>query len=48
MTLVGPWMTVAEFVETQAIADKLIAMGIDGLQGFYFGKGEVERPWLKS
>ena len=40
--------TVAEFVETQAIADKLIAMGIDGLQGFYFGKGEVERPWLKS
>lgn len=30
--------TIAEFVENEAIADKLIELGIDMLQGYYIGK----------
>ena len=41
-------LTVAESVENAADADFLAALGIDCLQGYYFGAPTVQRPWLKS
>ncbi len=38
---------IAEWVETEAEADLLRDFGIDLLQGFYFGAGEVGQPWNK-
>ncbi len=40
--------TVAEFVETGEIAKILIDMGVDYLQGYYLGKPENHRRWLKE
>jgi diguanylate cyclase (GGDEF)-like protein len=37
--------TVAEWVAEPREADILRAFGVDYLQGFYFGKPEVEEPW---
>jgi diguanylate cyclase (GGDEF)-like protein len=39
--------TVAEWVSDQREADILCAMGVDFLQGFYFGKPEIAPSWLK-
>jgi diguanylate cyclase (GGDEF)-like protein len=36
--------TVAEGVETKEVADWLIAEGLDQLQGYYFGRPEVDAP----
>ena len=40
--------TVAEGVETAEIAEWLRAEKIDMMQGYYFGKPSLERPWAKS
>lgn len=40
--------TVAEYVETGEIAKLLMEMGVDYLQGYYFGKPESNRRWLDS
>lgn len=40
--------SVAEFVETGEIAKMLIELGVDQLQGYYFGKPLNHRPWLKE
>jgi diguanylate cyclase (GGDEF)-like protein/PAS domain S-box-containing protein len=40
--------TVAECVETEADVAVLDAMGVDCLQGYYFAKPKLERPWRKS
>ena len=40
--------TVAEFVETGEIAKVLMDMGLDFLQGYYFGKPENHRAWLNE
>ena len=37
--------TVAEWVTDAREADILRAFGVDYLQGFYFGKPEIEKPW---
>ena len=37
--------TVAEWVGDAREADILRAFGVDYLQGFYFGKPEIEKPW---
>jgi diguanylate cyclase (GGDEF)-like protein len=37
---------VAEFVESQAEAEHLRDQGVTFLQGYYFGKPSMERPWL--
>ncbi|MBN8531934.1 MAG: EAL domain-containing protein, partial [Alphaproteobacteria bacterium] len=39
---------VAEFVETGDVAKQLMEMGVDYLQGYYFGKGLLHRPWLNE
>jgi len=39
-------LTVAECVETAADAEALKGVGVDYLQGFYFGKPTLDRPWL--
>lgn len=40
--------SVAEFVENGEIAKVLMEMGVDYLQGFYFGKPENTRRWLSE
>lgn len=40
--------TVAEFVETGEIAKILMELGVDYLQGFYFGQAHNFRPWIKD
>lgn len=40
--------TVAECVETAEDAAHLVERGVGYLQGYYFGKPSVERPWLAS
>ena len=30
--------TIAEFVENEALAEKLMTLGVDMLQGYYIGK----------
>ena len=37
--------TVAEFVESGDIAKMLIDMNVDYLQGYYFGKPQMDAPW---
>lgn len=37
--------TVAECVETGEVAKKLIELGVDLLQGYYFGAPKVAKPW---
>jgi len=36
--------TVAEFVHSQAVLDKVVALGVDYSQGFFLGKPESELP----
>lgn len=40
--------SVAEFVETGEIAKMLMDLGVDYLQGYYFGKPSNTRPWVKE
>lgn len=40
--------TVAEYVETGETAKLLIEMGVDYLQGYYFGKPLNYRPWINE
>lgn len=40
--------TVAEFVETGEIAKILMELGADYMQGYYFGKPDNVRRWLKE
>lgn len=40
--------SVAEFVENGEIAKMLMELGVDYLQGFYFGKPSNARPWAKT
>ena len=40
--------SVAEFVETGEIAKMLMELGVDYLQGYYFGKPSNTRPWVKD
>ncbi len=40
--------TVAECVENGETAKTLIELGADYLQGYYFGRPEIERPWQKE
>ena len=40
--------TVAEFVETDADADALRALGVDALQGWRYGKPEIAPDWLAA
>lgn len=39
--------TVAECVETGEVAKKLIDLGVDYMQGYYFGAPDVNKPWDK-
>ena len=39
---------VAEFVESAAEAEFLLALNVNFLQGYYFGKPSLERPWLQA
>lgn len=40
--------TVAEFVENGEVAKILMEMGVDCMQGYYFGKPANHRPWLNE
>ena len=40
--------SVAEFVETGEVAKMLMDLGVDYLQGYYFGKPSNTRPWVKE
>lgn len=40
--------TVAEFVETAADAQMLADLGVDCLQGYYFGAPTLSPPWLET
>lgn len=40
--------SVAEFVENGEIAKMLMDLGVDYLQGYYFGKPSNTRPWVKE
>ncbi|MCE2510381.1 MAG: EAL domain-containing protein [Alphaproteobacteria bacterium] len=40
--------TVAECVETKEDVDILLQQGVHQMQGYYFGRPEIERPWLKE
>ena len=40
--------SVAEFVETGEIAKMLMELGVDYLQGYYFGKPSNSRTWVKE
>ncbi len=40
--------SVAEFVENGEIAKMLMDLGVDYLQGHYFGKPSNSRPWVKE
>lgn len=40
--------TIAECVESGDIAKALMETNVDYLQGYYFGRGEIERPWRKK
>ena len=39
---------VAEYVETGEVAKMLMELGVDYLQGYYLGKPETNRRWLKE
>jgi len=39
---------VAEFVETGDVAKMLMEMGVEYMQGYYFGRPETNPEWLKS
>lgn len=39
---------IAEWVETEEEAEMLRSFGVDWLQGFYFGPGEIGKPWAKT
>jgi EAL domain-containing protein (putative c-di-GMP-specific phosphodiesterase class I)/GGDEF domain-containing protein len=40
--------TIAECVETGDIAKQLMELGVDFMQGYYFGAPDVHKPWLKK
>jgi len=40
--------SVAEFVENGEVAKMLMDLGVDYLQGYYFGKPSNTRPWVKE
>ncbi|MGE3713241.1 MAG: EAL domain-containing protein [Alphaproteobacteria bacterium] len=40
--------TVAEFVENGEITKILMELGVDYMQGYYFGKPENCRVWLND
>jgi diguanylate cyclase (GGDEF)-like protein len=40
--------TVAEWVESEADAQLLTAMGVDYFQGFFFGEPEIAPKWMKK
>lgn len=37
--------TIAECIENGEVAKKLMDLGVDYMQGYYFGKPEVQKPW---
>jgi EAL domain-containing protein (putative c-di-GMP-specific phosphodiesterase class I) len=41
-------ITVAEFVENGEIAKILMELGVDCMQGYFFGKATENRPWILS
>ncbi len=40
--------TIAECIETGECAKILMDLNIDFMQGYYFGRPEVRRPWIKN